>query len=87
MSVPLRRYWLKFDCDFGSPLGYGVTAWNEEDAIGLVQAAVFSGRNLPNFTVQVNVDVSTLDAGHIRPNMESPTWRGIWFPRGFLKPN
>jgi len=27
-----------------------------------------------------NVDVSTLDAGHVLPNMSPPNIRGVWFP-------
>jgi len=86
MSVPLRRFWIKFDSDGRSPLGYGVTAWTEGDALNLVYAAAFnSGESLPNFTIQPDIDVSLLDAGQVLPNMESPTWRGVWYPRGFAK--
>jgi hypothetical protein len=84
MSLPLRRFWIRFDTGAGSPLGYGVTAWTEQDALDLVRAAAFnSDEALPNFTIQADVDISLLDAGHIRPNMESPNWRGIWYPRGY----
>lgn len=27
-----------------------------------------------------NVDISSLDDNHVRPNMGSPIVRGVWFP-------
>jgi hypothetical protein len=82
-SPILRRFWLKFEGDRISPLGYGVTAWTEEDALLLIRYQVFQGATLLKAAIARDVDVSKLDAGHILPNMESPNWRGIWFPRGF----
>ena len=81
----LRRFWFKFEGDKSSPLGYGVTAWTEEDALSILQTQIFDDQPLLPHTVVRDVDVSSLDAGHIRPNMESPTWRGIWYPRGFAE--
>jgi len=31
--------------------------------------------------VTEDVDVSTLDAGHVLPNMYPPNERGVWFPK------
>jgi hypothetical protein len=83
MSLKLRRFWFKIagERDFG----YGVTAWTEEDAANILRAEVFNGEPLPDHTISVDIDVSTLDAGHVLPNMESPNWRGIWYPLGFAK--
>jgi hypothetical protein len=54
------------------------------DALDLVRAAAFdSDAALPNFTIQADIDISLLDARHVRPNMESPNWRGIGYPRGY----
>ncbi|WP_426406661.1 hypothetical protein [Bradyrhizobium ganzhouense] len=86
MSAKLRCFWLKFDGDnLRHGLGYGVTAWNESDALQIVQLDVFGGEPMPPFALQADVDISKLDAGHILPNMESPNWRGIWYPRGYAK--
>jgi hypothetical protein len=86
----LRRYWFRFDNATSnqaaslSPLGYGVTAWTQEDALSLLGDALFDGRQPTDIAeIITDVDVSALDAGHILPNMESPNWRSIWFPRGF----
>jgi hypothetical protein len=70
-----------------SPLGYGVTAYNLEDALGLLRDRVLGGHAPRIESVIENVDVSTLDEGHIRPNMEAPTFRGVWFPRGYADPS
>jgi hypothetical protein len=87
MNTRLRRFWFRFEARSDSPLGYGVTAWTEEDARAILRSAVFEGQALPDAEVTSDIDASTLDAKHILPNMESPTWRGIWFPRGYAKPN
>jgi hypothetical protein len=89
----LRRYWFRFDnaapnqAASLSPLGYGVTAWTQEDALALLGAALFGGGS-PAVIAEIitDVDVSALDSGHILPNIEPPHWRGIWFPRGFALP-
>ncbi len=49
-----------------------------------VGAACVCPRNLPH--VVEDVDVTTLDAGHVRPNpMHPPSERGVWFPKfGFF---
>lgn len=70
-----------------SALGYGVTAHNREDALKLLANRVFGGA-LPQIeSVLENVDVSTLDEGHIRPNIAPPAFRGVWFPREFAEPS
>jgi hypothetical protein len=86
----LRRFWFEFDVSGSSDLpagirmGCGVTAHTHEDAGLLVQERVFRGASLPPITQLVpDVDVSTLDPGHVRPNMGNPAVRGIWFPLGY----
>ncbi len=82
----LHRYWFEFEAGalpLGARLGCGVTAYNEEDARRLLANAVFRGSAFPRVRrVVEDVDVSTLDAGHVLPNMLPPTNRGVWFPAG-----
>jgi hypothetical protein len=85
--MSLRRFWLEF---VDSPVGtlliprVGVTAADESDAIALVSKLVFRGAELPPIrTLVPDIDLSTLDARHIRPNMGNPAVRGVWFPSGF----
>ena len=85
----LRRYWIVFEGAgrFRLGLGYGcgVTAIDREDAIRLIEQKIFKGkiRPLPITGVTEDVDVSTLNAGHVLPNMLPADRRGIWFPMGY----
>jgi hypothetical protein len=83
----LRRYWFEFeagDLPPGVALGCGVTAYSDDDARTLLAATVFRGASLPSVRRMLSdVDVSTLDADHVLPNMLEPATRGIWFPMGF----
>lgn len=88
--MQLHRYWIEFDIDalsnlpIGVGLGCGVTAYDRDDALRLVEERVFRGQALPNVkSINENVDISQLDAGHVRPNMLNPLPRGIWFPAGY----
>jgi hypothetical protein len=61
-----------------------VTAFNETDAIDILGNKVFHGQALPEIRVKKeNVDIRTLDTGHVIPNMHDPTLRGVWFPMGY----
>lgn len=78
----MRPYWVTFSRleDF-SPLGLGVgvTGYDVEDALRLVEQAF--GRLTVGAIAPVD-DVASLDQGHVRPNMGSLFIRGIWFPLG-----
>ena len=84
--VELTRYWFEFDWGDEEPppgarFGCGVTALGAEDALALLRERVFVGRDLPPIKRMIeDVDVSTLDEGHVLPNMAPPNWRGVWFP-------
>lgn len=86
----LRRFW--FECAFraeekappGTKMGCGVTAFDRDDAERLLRERVFESGYLPPFhRVIEDVDISSLDPDHVRPNMASPLIRGIWFPLGY----
>jgi hypothetical protein len=66
-------------------MGYGVTAWSEDDALAILKSKVFNGQSVPAAVITADVDVSTLDTNHIRPNMGAPNWRGIWHPQGLAE--
>jgi hypothetical protein len=85
------RYWIQFKLPIprkypmGVSRGCGVTAYSREDAMEMMREAIFSGDELPEVEyITENVDVSTLDAGHVLPNMGNSVVRGIWFPSGFV---
>ena len=80
----LVRYWFILRSSTGFTRQVGVTAYDYADALLLIKEKVVSFKESPavvSFTE--NIDVSTLDANHILPNMAPPTMRGIWYPMGF----
>lgn len=81
----LHRYWFRLS-SHGEPsvlnLGCGITAYDMEDAKRLMVQEVFSVFDTREvLEVIADVDVGTLDQGHVIPNMASPSNRGVWFPR------
>ncbi|MEM9683668.1 MAG: hypothetical protein AAF942_10425 [Pseudomonadota bacterium] len=92
-GISLHPYWIEFDLSidddppFGFLLGCGVTAFTQDDALAIVRDLAFGGTNLPRITKLIeDVDVRTLDEGHVRPNMGTVSIRGIWFPLGYENP-
>lgn len=84
----LTRYWFEFDWGDQAPmravggLGCGVTAFDREDALHLLTQVAFANEAVPPIkSVVENVDISTLDQGHVIPNMGASSERGVWFPR------
>ncbi len=87
----LHRYWIEFDARephdrellarrYLLP-GCGVTAWDEADAHRLISEHLFEGGPLPPIrSITPDIDISSLDANHVRPNMGIHVWRGVWFP-------
>lgn len=87
LSDHLHRFWIEWnhaampDSRVGARLGCGVTALDLEDAKTLIAAVALDGEPLPPIArVIENVDVRTLDRGHVLPNMGDPSVRGLWFP-------
>jgi hypothetical protein len=85
------RYWIEFERSVattlppGTTLGIGVTAFGKDDALALVRQRVFDDGELPRIAVLIeDVDVPTLDAGHVLPNMAPPVERGVWLPLGYV---
>jgi len=86
----IRRYWFEFSklkktsLPLGVSNGCGLSAYNYDDAIELLKEKVFENEELPLIeNVSEDVDVSTLDSGHVLPNMGNVTVRGVWFPLGY----
>jgi arginase family enzyme len=84
--MKLRRFWFQFEGNAfelppGLAMGCGITAWSEADALELLQSRVFKGVPSARIkSIHANIDVSTLDPNHVRPNMGVPVERGAWFP-------
>ena len=89
-TMQLHRYWIRFDLKLSDPHpigvlpGIGVTAYDEEDALRMIRELVFVRHPLPQVKELItDIDVSTLDDRHVRPNMANPVVRGVWFPKGY----
>ena len=90
----MRRFWIEFESPLGdhnhptiSRAGCGVTASDLEDALSLLKQHIF-----PNGVPKIgrlleDIDVSTLNKGHVLPNMGNVLVRGIWYPLGFTPEN
>jgi hypothetical protein len=87
------RFWIEFDTEapelHASPYwsslrrGCGVSAFTLDDAMNILRERLLSDHiERAVARVVTDVDVSTLDPGHILPNLGLPTQRGIWFPTG-----
>jgi hypothetical protein len=83
----LRRYWFRFDGigpDVLPTGGCGVTAHSYDDALFILSQTIFKDQIMPAVVEMIeDVDIRTLDQGHVVPNMEAPVWRGVWFPKGY----
>ena len=85
----LIRYWFEFNLEDDNTLpgvrtGCGVTAFSYSDALQIMSIKIFNNKKLPEITKFIeNVDISALDQGHLVPNMWTPNFRGVWFPRGY----
>jgi hypothetical protein len=83
----LQRYWFKFE-KINKPtplnLGCGVTACDQDDAICLMRAYIFSECGVPTIVETVEgVQASDLEKSHVLPNIGNMDVRGIWFPQGY----
>lgn len=75
MNSLLTRFWFKMESGYG----VGVTAYSVEDARTLIANELTLSSTDINGVVE-DVDIQTLDKGHVIPNMGPPDIRGIWFP-------
>ena len=83
----LKRFWFKLSPLPPNPLnlGCGITAYDYDDAVALLKERVFSrsGKSPEIISFVEDVDISSLDEKHVKPNMEVPVVRGVWFPKGY----
>lgn len=70
----LTRYWFRVP---GLP-GFGVTAYSLADALFLLEAegVLLDG----DCEVVDGIDVTSLEFGHVLPNIGPPCLRGVWYP-------
>ncbi len=89
MNTNLRRYWVRFELDQVKDfsylkLGCGVTAYSEMDVCRLLKKYIFKEEDIPQIIEIIkDIDIRTLDQGHVVPNMGVCSIRGVWYPIGF----
>ncbi|HZQ82618.1 MAG TPA: hypothetical protein VFB25_11645 [Gaiellaceae bacterium] len=90
----LTRYWITFEYPpiksegvvvgtWERQVGFGVTATDVDDAICILRREWLDRHGFdvpPVRQIVEDVDVSELD-DQLRPHMNPPNWRGMWFPR------
>lgn len=86
-KMRLRRYGIEFPGEASLPPGFrpgcGVTAFDRDDAFAILRK-VFGESMVPMPSrVVENIDITTLDQGHVISNMADVTRRGVWFPGGY----
>ena len=85
----LERFWIRFHGSYeefystgGFDKGFGVTAYNIDDAKIILQKEIFKGQSLPEInTVIAAVEYEQLEESHVKPNMGNIAVRGVWFPK------
>jgi hypothetical protein len=81
----LHRYWIEVDPAVGGLRRFGVTAFDLDDALTLI-SETYGVRPRPSArNVVADVDVDSLDANHVLPNIGPPIFRGVWYPRTSLQ--
>lgn len=77
----LRRFW--FPARRPALLGVGVTAFSRVEAEGMArQVAAELHYELEGDPIE-DVDIRTLEANHVLPNIGVVSWRGVWYPARF----
>lgn len=86
MTKP-TRYWIEFsDPPLGNAigLGCGISALDEAQTRHILEHQVFSKLGqLQIKSIQIDVDIRTLNPNKVIPNMGDVTVIGVWFPQGF----
>ena len=72
----MTRYWFKTRLR----LGIGVTPHTLEDARRMISERLTIGDFGEIIEIVTDVDVRSLDQGHVIPNMGPCSNRGIWYP-------
>ncbi|RWE66754.1 MAG: hypothetical protein E5W01_09310 [Mesorhizobium sp.] len=82
----LKLFWLDFDEQHrrNLPMGVGITAQDEKDAVDLARTRLFDAQEFPtSFRIKIIPDLDALEQNHVRPNIGHYLRRGIWFPIGY----
>lgn len=85
----LKCFWIRFRGPYeefystgGFDKGFGVTAFDLDDAKNLLRSSIFGGERLPEIdSVIEDVAYDQLEEEHVKMNMGIMVERGVWFPK------
>ena len=85
----LERYWIvfcgsheEFYSTGGFDKGFGVTAYDIDDAKRILKGTIFGDQTLPEVdTITEGITYEQLEENHVKPNMGNMAVRGVWFPK------
>jgi len=78
----LTSFWIVPPVRHG-PLGFGVTAYDIDDAISIIRSlgyAEYLPSDLGSLEITVGVRYVDLEENHVRTNMGPIVMRGMWYP-------
>lgn len=79
----LTAYWITFPPGRVPTLGLGVTAYDLDDALGIIRrmgCADLLPQDLSSLRITAGVRYADLEKNHIRANMGPIVVRGMWYP-------
>jgi hypothetical protein len=86
----MLRFWFELNLSIdilhppGTLLGCGITAYDLNDALNILNTNVFKGFDAPKIkNIKEGVDIRSLDQAHVIPNIGVVSRRGVWFPLGY----
>jgi hypothetical protein len=86
----MKKFWFEFDfvgvnnVPNGVDMGIGVTAFNYDDAISILNLKVFKTYRLPTIKKMTEaIDIATLDKQQILTATLPDNLRGVWYPLGY----
>jgi hypothetical protein len=83
--MTVKKFWIRFE-RIPKPTflnwGCGVTAYDQEDAVELLEQGFQSMRmEMPKIAqILEGVEVEDLEQNHVVPNIGDMNVRGVWFP-------
>ena len=78
----LTAYWIVPPGRNG-PLGFGVTAYDVDDALGIIRSLGYGARlpaDLGDLHIIEGIKYADLEKKHVRTNMGPIVVRGMWYP-------
>jgi len=81
LNKQLDTFWFTFPDNIELPMGIGVTASSEEDALFLIEReGIDWHKHASKVEIRKGISISDLDQGNVVPNIGPIQFRGVWYP-------